>query len=46
MRLIPENFGANWHLGLALLNTGDPQDAISPLKKNQSKASPKDQAPT
>jgi arylsulfatase A-like enzyme/Flp pilus assembly protein TadD len=33
LRIIPENFGANWHLGLALLNTGKPQDAIAPLKK-------------
>jgi arylsulfatase A-like enzyme/Flp pilus assembly protein TadD len=33
LHYIPENYGANWHLGQALLKTGDPQGAISPLQK-------------
>ncbi len=33
LHYLPQNYGANWHLGQALLNTGDPAGAISPLQK-------------
>ncbi|MGA9903642.1 MAG: sulfatase-like hydrolase/transferase [Terriglobales bacterium] len=34
LHYIPENYGANWHLGQALLKTGDAQGAIAPLQKS------------
>jgi Flp pilus assembly protein TadD len=33
LRIIPDNFGANFNLGEALLKTGDAQGAIAPLQK-------------